>query len=368
MMNRKIAVASVLLAFVAAGSVAGSVFQDTTGLMLGPFKFSGNVAGYVNMTLDYCDIQAALYAGDTATALEIYNFGKNSERGAAFRSFALWAEANHTGQIFYDALGLPSETYLTDVFSGAAGDGDATMAMAVIDAIKIKYMFHEWDTAVSRTASGNPDPSYGAPHNLDEAAAMYFAGTEGQCQGASVELHAMNQAAMLKGMLYFGSSPSNTLMSLSFINAQDATLTNNTAKIESAYATFLNQMQVLQLQRLYTDAALLSYSCKCGNTTISSETILVSWMLTHQMLQMPQLTGMTVNHSTIETIDFIIENTEECLMSQAIEIALKDVVMELGYEWADIFGNGIDYEIMDESMGLECGGETGWVLKGNRSN
>ncbi|KAI3427249.1 hypothetical protein D9Q98_007183 [Chlorella vulgaris] len=162
---------------------------DTTGTALPgyDYTFGSDVQGYLDISQDVCDIAAAADASDWATADTLYRVGRNSIRSTGeLRTLQGWAidgsdEEAHWG-LFSRYYGNDSAWLDTFITAGLEGEdpwtSDAARAQIVKKGIQSNlltaYMFHEVDEAVEEIEAGETDPAGGAPHVIDEAAAIYF--------------------------------------------------------------------------------------------------------------------------------------------------------------------------------------------------
>ncbi|KAG2484407.1 hypothetical protein HYH03_016821 [Edaphochlamys debaryana] len=191
---------SVLVAVLAAASLALAVAQPTTvGTRFDGFSYASNVIGYVNMTADLCDIQAAVAAGNFDEALSIYSTGKNSFSGLARRTFFRFASyapsASGAPEPLHDMFTMGrNSTWLDEAIKAALARGDGHLAIGLIHVATMKYMLHEVDEGYNKIANYLADPANGtsfindasgAPHNVDEGFALWAGGSADACQTLS---------------------------------------------------------------------------------------------------------------------------------------------------------------------------------------
>jgi hypothetical protein len=145
-----------------------------------------NVDGYFNFSLDLRDIKDLIDAGDWAGATAIYENGKNFVRDdGTLRSLQSLAISEEVLAIFPNGAqvyGNPQflDTHIQaglDGTSRGAGLSDAARRQLVdkgIQAVIYAKALQEIESARTRTAEGNTDNETGAPHAVDEAAAIYL--------------------------------------------------------------------------------------------------------------------------------------------------------------------------------------------------
>ena len=140
-----------------------------------------------------CDIAAAADAGDWATAAAIYANGKHSARGdGTLRALKAWATAGEADEphwgVYVDhfgnattSAGTPTSWLDAFITAGLEGVRPWTAAAARKQVIKkgvssllTSYMWHEVDEVAEDVAADKTDAAEGAPHAVDEAAAIYF--------------------------------------------------------------------------------------------------------------------------------------------------------------------------------------------------
>ncbi|PRW45734.1 Fe-assimilating 2 [Chlorella sorokiniana] len=156
---RLLATAALLLAACSA-CAAQSVAPNTTGITLGGHKFGSNVGGYALFPRDVCDIATVLsgnfptYPNFTA-ATSIWASGKNvPSRNGGARSLK----------------GFGTTYYTTP------GPYRQMLKLLPIGMVMYNFMMHEVQSGLNRTetkSEGYTDIVEGAPHNLEEAWAMY---------------------------------------------------------------------------------------------------------------------------------------------------------------------------------------------------
>lgn len=251
-----------------------SIAQSTTGLRSGGYTYVSDVLGYLNMTSDICDIHHALMSGDKAMAIDIFANGKNSIRGAGLRSYSLWALTNHSAEASYKAImaGRPDD-YFVKKFAEHVNASDMAGAMAIIDAVQIKYLLHELEEAAVKTSKNTTSDAAGSPHNLDEAWGIWD-GRNGLC-GATMFEKAETLAQSL-GLMFDGRAVLNTAAAVNFGDALWAARRNNTNAQLEASGSLVEQIHVYLMQAIHANAytaALIDSSGVCPNKTQANRAI-----------------------------------------------------------------------------------------------
>ncbi|KAG2433855.1 hypothetical protein HXX76_008210 [Chlamydomonas incerta] len=175
------------------------------------------------MTVDYCDIKAAMAAGNFTDALAIYSTGKNSFSGLARRTFfrfASYVTANGTVEPLHDSILAGKDTSSLDAAIRAAlANGKATLAAGLIQVGALKYFLHEVDEAYNKIKTYLADPAAnltslvadatGAPHNVDEAWSLWAGGAATNCGTLSGWASSLGGAM---GSTFLGNSYVNAAM------------------------------------------------------------------------------------------------------------------------------------------------------------
>jgi hypothetical protein len=145
-----------------------------------------NVDGYFNFSLDLRDIKDLINAGDWAGAISLYETGKGFVRDdGTLRSLQSLAVTESVLAIFPNGEEVYGDPQFLDahIQAGLQGTGrgeglpDAARGQLVdkgIQAVKYAKALQEIESARTRTAEGNIDNESGAPHAVDEAAAIYL--------------------------------------------------------------------------------------------------------------------------------------------------------------------------------------------------
>jgi len=145
-----------------------------------------NVDGYFNLSLDLRDIKGLITAGDWAGAVAIYKDGKNSLHGDGTRrslrslatSESVLAMFPNGEQVSRKPQFLDSNIQIGLNGTGRASDlSDGARRQLVdkgIQSVLYAKALQEIESARTRTAAGNTDDNSGAPHAVDEAAALYL--------------------------------------------------------------------------------------------------------------------------------------------------------------------------------------------------
>lgn len=177
------------LALALAAPAVAQVLEKTTGKRLDAapgFTFASDVAGYLKVSNDVCNVADALN-GPTpgfAAAKAVYADGKNSRKSdGALRTLKGMATGSYEEEPFWDAYTktFGSKNFADDAVSKAL-DGVAPLtapaarsaaAKRAVDALVMAYTMHELDEAAYKIKTGELSDASGAPHNVDEAFALY---------------------------------------------------------------------------------------------------------------------------------------------------------------------------------------------------
>jgi uncharacterized cupredoxin-like copper-binding protein len=145
-----------------------------------------NVDGYFNFSLDLRDIKDLIDAGDWEGTAAIYENGKNFVRDdGTLRSLQSLAVSEEVLAIFPNGAQVYGNQQFLDTHIQAGLDGsgrgeglsDEARGQLVdkgIQAVLYAKALQEIESARTRTAEGNTDNESGAPHAVDEAAAIYL--------------------------------------------------------------------------------------------------------------------------------------------------------------------------------------------------
>ncbi len=162
-----------------------------------------NVDGYLYFALDYQDIIAltnVVNAGralPSADILAIYENGRNFRTDTATRALRAFARGEARAREFPEAAEYyRSATFLDDpLVSAIAGIGPASSysppqrRQAIQKAILRIFYYHtiqELRAAEPKIEAGNLEPIAGAPHNVDEAWAIYMGAPDGNAYPRSL--------------------------------------------------------------------------------------------------------------------------------------------------------------------------------------
>jgi hypothetical protein len=195
--GRQYTAALLLLAALAATAVnaqsaaAARQGEDTTGKEIEHargFSFGSNVAGYLRLSTDVCDIKAAIGPADTANyeaAAEIYENGKNSFKSdGSQRTFRDLATDPYTGEPTFDQyaryFGTPlfMDTEIAAALEGKApytsvAQRNETIVKGVESMVQTVYLLHEVDETADKIRNRSLSAATGAPHNVDETWAIW---------------------------------------------------------------------------------------------------------------------------------------------------------------------------------------------------
>lgn len=155
---------------------------DYTGLAAGGYTFGSDVSGYGDLMIqDVCDFAAAVDRKNFTLAADIYAAGLNNPK----KTLKGWAQSDHSGAPYFDLYAA----YFNDslwidnwVEAGLTGEGPFTDEGARSQVVKkgtqsnllVYYMFHEVDEGLEAIEAGKLDAVTGAPHKIDEGAALWF--------------------------------------------------------------------------------------------------------------------------------------------------------------------------------------------------
>ncbi|KAG2446461.1 hypothetical protein HYH02_008453 [Chlamydomonas schloesseri] len=303
---------SAALLVAALGALAIAVAQPTTaGTRFEGFSYASNVIGYVNMTMDYCDIKAAMAAGNFTEALSIYSTGKNSFTSVARRTFfrfATYAPANGSVEMLHDSILAGKNTSALDsAIRDALAAGKATLAAGLIQVATLKYHLHEVDGAFDKIriyladGTGNLTSLIadltGAPHNVDEAWALWAGGAAKHC-GTLSSWAAGLGAAM--GTTFLGDSYINAAM-INVQNEMQAASRNATLNIKAFDAARADEARVLTMLGLqgvsvaaYTADAANACKRPAAEVQDAKDMIAVHWMYLEGLLKLRNVKAAAV--------------------------------------------------------------------------
>ncbi|PSC73557.1 Fe-assimilating 1 [Micractinium conductrix] len=278
--------AACLACLLAAVCCPAVLAADATGTsVMGTHTFGSDVSGYLDMSQDVCDLIAAVDAKDWNSAEAIYKNGQNSLRSdGTTRKLQEWAldgavDESHWG--LYSAY-FKNDTAWLDTFIGAgfAGVAPWTDAAARAQVVKkgvqsnllVAYMFHEVDEAHEELEEGLTDPKTGAPHLVDEAAAIYFGTT---CPTGSVA-DVANKRATSFGTLTTGpdgvcTAATNVAVAKAMAAMQAAAAAGDDAAYEAASKDLEKAIVTIFVQATLTYAAELDELVGAGNDTAAEE-------------------------------------------------------------------------------------------------
>ncbi|KAG1659687.1 hypothetical protein FOA52_004326 [Chlamydomonas sp. UWO 241] len=302
---------------------------DSTGIYDAGYVYISDVQSYINMTLDYCDIVAAVTAGDNETALDIYLYGKNAEKGAVYRTFREWAVANHTGEYFYDLLAEYNDMDTLDAGTRAAiSASDLPAVQHFLHIMRVKYAYHEYDAAVFNTGLNNTAPDSGAPHNLDEALAM-FLGTGFSCPGAT-QYAVMQANAQMMGTAVSGMAPGAIAVPRHGMAALIGSAAfNDTDAVETAYHAIREETLVAKLQTLmlhaYAKTAMAWTDCADGSAHMSELIGILRWLVNPMLHGFLVDQGMSTN-ATMTRMEAFDADMAEAMSYHGVETAVMRVV------------------------------------------
>ncbi|KIY98669.1 hypothetical protein MNEG_9292 [Monoraphidium neglectum] len=187
------------LAVMAVGAATAQVLENTTGkrMDIAPgYTFVSNVAGYLRVSNDVCEVNALLNTAtpNFAAAKKLYTDGKNSKKSSgAIRTLESMATGDYSGGLFWDTAvkHFKSPLFIDEIINKAlSGAAPFTsplvrreLAMKAISSnLMTAYTMHEMDEAAAKLKESPPaiSDASGAPHNVDEAVALYI-GEKSEC-------------------------------------------------------------------------------------------------------------------------------------------------------------------------------------------
>jgi hypothetical protein len=166
------------------GSVSNSGVSGSVSGDAGLYRPVSDVDGYFNLPLDRVDMLAAIAQGDWATARAIYEEGKNSPKSdGTVRTFQGIATDPDVLAVFPGGAGAYGTASFIDAVISAGldatgpgvGVSDAARRQLVDKGLQMAIYgkaLAEVETARTKLAAGNTDDASGAPHNVDEGAAI----------------------------------------------------------------------------------------------------------------------------------------------------------------------------------------------------
>lgn len=259
-------------------SLAGA---DTTGTTVGGYTFGSEIQGYLDISQDVCDIAAAVDARDFASARTIYANGQNSLRSdGTARTLQGWAtsgspEEAHWGlyTTFYANDSAWVDTFVQAGFDGTAPwtaiDAQAQVVKKGIQSnLQVAYMLHEVDEAAEAVEAGETDAATGAPHKVDEGAAIYFGTT---CPAGSVA-DVANKRANTFGTLVTGpdgvcTAATNVAAGQALSALQAAALAGNSTGFAAATKDLEKAIVTIWAQATLTYAEELEEQVAAGAST-----------------------------------------------------------------------------------------------------
>jgi hypothetical protein len=164
----------------------------TPSAAMGGYAPVSDVGQHAKLSLDLCDVNAALDAANFAAATAVYRDGKNSAEGAGKRTLGNFAtesrELEDTLGRYQRYLGASwLDAFVSAALNGTgpfAGESEAVRRQAVQkgarDQIVVAWVLHELDAALQKAAKASYTKASGAPHNWDEVWA-YYHGEKPEC-------------------------------------------------------------------------------------------------------------------------------------------------------------------------------------------
>ncbi|KAI7835721.1 hypothetical protein COHA_010375 [Chlorella ohadii] len=178
----KLPLAAALLLAMACLARPAFAAVDYTGLTIDGYTFGSDVGGYGDLMIsDVCDIAAAVDKKNFTLAADIYANGANNPD----KALKGWAQSDHAGAPYFDlyAAYFNDSLWLNNwIEAGLMGEGIFADEGARSQVVKkgtqsnllVYYMFHEVDEGLEAIEAGRLDAAKGAPHKVDEGAALWF--------------------------------------------------------------------------------------------------------------------------------------------------------------------------------------------------
>ncbi|EFJ43353.1 hypothetical protein VOLCADRAFT_106838 [Volvox carteri f. nagariensis] len=318
--------------------------QNTTlGTRFDGYSYASNVIGYVNMTMDYCDIQAAITAGNFSAALGIYTTGKNSWNGLTRRTFYRFASFTPGAGVvepLHDALAMGrNASWLDSMIKDAIAKRNGPLAAGLIQVAVLKYFFHEVDEGFTNVATYLNDTANngilisdatGAPHNVDEAFALWAGGSPSACTTLS------SWAAQLGADLettFVGRSYINSAMTLALNELQAAARKGNAVSYNDTRAMVQRYITLLGLQGVMRSVyrAEVAVACKRPAAQIAEAQAFIAVHLTYLE---PMLLASNVRPALVQDLNRALTNSTPSY-SRALP-AIRVVVSALGRRMAEV--------------------------------
>ncbi|EFJ45272.1 hypothetical protein VOLCADRAFT_75951 [Volvox carteri f. nagariensis] len=342
MFNRRMTTAAITVSVVAL-LCAAQAQPTTLKTRFEGYTYASNVIGYVNMTLDYCDIQAAITTGNFTAALEIYATGKNSYSGLSRRTFyrfASFAPAAGVVEPLHDALTAGrNATWLDTLIKDAISKRDGPLTLGLIQVAALKYFLHEVDEGFNKIRTYFQDPTNndilisdetGAPHNVDEAFALWAGGNPRACgtlSGWAARLGSDMDATFL------GKSFVNSAMTLALnellasSRTADLDIYNDTRAMVQRYITVMGLQGVVR--SLYRAEAAVACKRSAAQIAEAKAMITVHWTYLE-----PLLFARNMRASYIQALGQALTNPTPSY-SRALP-AIRTVVSAMGRRMSEI--------------------------------
>ncbi|GIL73631.1 hypothetical protein Vretifemale_3791, partial [Volvox reticuliferus] len=332
-------------AFLAAAALlcAAQAQPTTLNTRFDGYTYVSNVIGYVNMTTDYCDIQAAIAAGNFTAAHEIYATGKNSYSGLSRRTFyrfATFVPAAGVMEPLHDALAMRrNASWLDAMIKDAVAKRNGPLTLGLIQVAALKYFVHEVDEAFTKISTYLADPTNndilisdatGAPHNVDEAFALWAGGSPTAC--ATLSGWATRLGSDLEAT-FLGKSFVNSAMTLAInellaaSRKAESSSYNNTRFMVQRYVTVMGLQGVLR--SVYRAEAAVA--CKRSPAQIADAQAMIA---VHWTYLEPMLVARNVRADYVHALHQAL-TAPTPRYSQALA-AIRTVVSAMGRRMAEI--------------------------------
>ncbi|GLI64720.1 hypothetical protein VaNZ11_008064 [Volvox africanus] len=333
-------------AFLAAAALlcAAQAQLTTFNTRFDGYTYASNVVGYVNMTTDYCDIQAAIAAGNYTAAHEIYVTGKNSFSGLSRRTFyrfATFVPAAGVREPLHDALAMRrNASWLDSMIKDAVAKHNGPLTLGLIQITALKYFLHEVDEASTKISTYLDDPANndvlisdatGAPHNVDEAFALWAGGSPTAC--ATLSSWAARLGSDLEAT-FLGRSFVNSAMTLAInellatSRKADLSSYNTTRFMVQRYVTVMGLQGVLR--SVYRADAAVACNRSAAQIAEAQAMISVHWTYLEPMLE-----ARNVRADFVHALHRALMTTSTPRYSQVLT-AIRTVVSVMGRRMAEI--------------------------------
>ncbi|KXZ53287.1 hypothetical protein GPECTOR_7g1181 [Gonium pectorale] len=330
-----------MLAAVAALLGTSSAQPNTKGQRFEGFTYASNVIGYVNMTMDFCEIKAAIEAGDWATATTIYSTGKNSMSGLSRRSFSRFASFAYSAEEPTHAALLMGRnaTYLDTVIREALANKNGALVLGLLQFTGMKYGIHEIDEAATKIAQYVANATAenaalisddaGAPHSVDEAWALWSSGSAMSC--GSMSAWARTLGADM-GTTFLGRSHINNGMTLVYNELLATSRSADLPAYIAARTSLTRHLIMLGLQGVSHSVFKAQHAARCKQAAAEAEA--KAMIAVHWTYLEPLLVYRNTPAANIDMLEMAL-TAPQADYAKALP-AIKAVVHKMGRRMAEI--------------------------------